>query len=127
MRLPVRALLGLSILVSAPPPGLAACGDVAGDAQAVAAARAAADARTDRADGAACTSDACAGGGTCRHACLCVAPAGGVTCCPGPAAECPRPAWFYPCGDPVCGGHQPQPGVSPCGAGQTPGAPCAPE
>jgi len=77
-------------------------------------------------DGNSCTSDRCIDG-TCQHECLCVGPAGGFTCCPGPAAECGGTRWFYTCGDPVCGGHRDHPGVPPCGTGETPGAACAPE
>ena len=77
-------------------------------------------------DGNGCTADSCAAG-VCRHQCLCVGPTGRTTCCPGPAAECPSPAWYYTCGDPVCGGHRDHPGVPPCSAGETPGAACSPE
>jgi len=76
-------------------------------------------------DGNGCTEDRCVDG-KCQHLCLCVGPGGSVTCCPGPAAECSSPSWFYTCGDPVCGGHRDQ-GVPPCGSGETPGAACAPE
>ena len=72
-----------------------------------------------------CTEDRCVDG-KCQHQCLCVGPGGSVSCCPGPAAECPSPSWFYTCGDPVCGGHRDQ-GVPPCGSGETPGAACSPE
>src|SRR6266481_27278 len=34
---------------------------------------------------------------------------------------------FYTCGDPVCGGHTPHPGVPPCSAGEVAGAACSPE
>src|SRR6266404_1940028 len=34
---------------------------------------------------------------------------------------------FYTCGDPVCGGHTPHPGVPPCSAGDVAGAACSPE
>jgi hypothetical protein len=81
---------------------------------------------TDCDDGNPCTADRCAGG-VCQHDCLCVGPGGSVSCCPGPAAECPRPAWYYTCGDPVCGGHRGHPGVPKCSAGETPGAPCSPD
>jgi len=77
-------------------------------------------------DGNPCTEDRCVEG-RCQHVCLCVGPAGRPTCCPGPAATCPRPAWYYTCGDPVCGGHRDHPGVPPCGPGQTPGTACSPE
>ena len=76
-------------------------------------------------DGNGCTDDRCIDG-KCQHQCLCVAPDGSVSCCPGPAAQCPSPSWFYTCGDPVCGGHRDQ-GVSPCSGGEAPGAPCSPE
>ncbi len=76
-------------------------------------------------DGNGCTADRCAGG-VCQHECLCVGPTGSASCCPGPAAECPSPAWYYTCGDPVCGGHRDQ-GIPPCSAGQTPGSACSPE
>ncbi|TMA36263.1 MAG: hypothetical protein E6J75_10975 [Deltaproteobacteria bacterium] len=76
-------------------------------------------------DGNGCTEDRCLDG-KCQHQCLCVGPGGSVSCCPGPAAECPSPSWFYTCGDPVCGGHRDQ-GLPPCGSGETPGAPCSPE
>ena len=76
-------------------------------------------------DANACTSDQCIGG-TCQHDCLCVGP-GGLTCCPGPAAECGGTRWFYTCGDPVCGVHRDHPGVPSCGPGETAGAPCSTE
>jgi hypothetical protein len=34
--------------------------------------------------------------------------------------------WFYTYGDPVCGGHTPQPGVSACSPGEVAGAACSP-
>jgi len=77
-------------------------------------------------DGNGCSADRCVDG-ACQHECLCVGPTGSVTCCPGPAAECPSPTWYYTCGDPVCGGHRDHPGVPPCSAGETPGAACSPE
>ena len=77
-------------------------------------------------DGNGCTDDRCVDG-KCQHQCLCVAPDGSASCCPGPAAQCPSPSWFYTCGDPVCGGHRDHPDVPMCGGGETPGASCAPE
>ncbi len=52
-------------------------------------------------DGNACTADHC-DNGTCQHACVCLAPTGASSCCPGPAALC-----VVPCGvsaDGTCGG-----------------------
>lgn len=78
-------------------------------------------------DGNPCSQDECQGG-ICRHECLCVGPGAIFTCCPGPAAECDAPLrWFETCGDPVCGEHRDQPGVPPCGGGQTSGAACSAE
>jgi len=76
-------------------------------------------------DGNGCTEDICVDG-KCQHECRCVGPGGSASCCPGPAAQCPSPSWFYTCGDPVCGGHRDR-GVPPCGSGQTPGKSCSPE
>ena len=45
----------------------------------------------DCADANPCTNDRCVAG-TCVHDCLCVGPSGSLTCCPGPAAECPPPS-----------------------------------
>jgi 2-polyprenyl-3-methyl-5-hydroxy-6-metoxy-1,4-benzoquinol methylase len=75
-------------------------------------------------DGNPCSQDRCVRG-ACQHACLCVGPGGAATCCPGPVAECPT-VWFPTCGDPVCGGHRPDPGVPACGPGEVAGAPCSP-
>src|SRR5207249_3671475 len=69
-------------------------------------------------DGNGCSVDRCIDG-TCQHECVCVGPGGSASCCPGPAAQCPSPRWFYTCGDPVCGGHRDQ-GVPPCSS-ETPG------
>jgi len=80
---------------------------------------------TDCDDGNGCSVDRCVGG-TCRHECVCVGPAGGVSCCPGPAAQC-GPRWYATCGDPVCGGHRDHPGVPPCGPSDAIGFPCSPE
>jgi hypothetical protein len=79
-------------------------------------------------DGNGCSLDRCIDG-LCTHECLCVGPAGSLTCCPGPAAECgtPAPAWFHTCGDPVCGGHRDHPGVPACTAQEKAGASCLPE
>ena len=89
-------------------------------------------------DGNPCTVDRC-NNGMCEHECLCVGPGGALQCCPGPAAQCPPPTtsttttlpgpltWFYTCGDPVCGGHGPHPGVSPCSPGAVAGTACSPE
>src|SRR5438552_4022574 len=89
-------------------------------------------------DGNPCTVDRC-NNGMCEHECLCVGPGGALQCCPGPAAQCLPPTtsttttlpgpltWFYTCGDPVCGGHGPHPGVSPCSPGAVAGAACSPE
>jgi len=83
----------------------------------------------------------------CVHECLCVSPGaeGAVTCCPGPAAECPPPPppptttttlpkacepgvcrYYRTCGYPVCGGPFDAliPGIEPC-TSETEGAPCA--
>src|SRR6185503_1458083 len=79
---------------------------------------------TDCDDGNGCSEDRCRSG-VCTHLCLCVGPAGGFTCCPGPAAEC-GPVWFPTCGDPVCSTHRDQ-GVRPCTAAETPGVSCGPE
>jgi len=38
----------------------------------------------------------------------------------------PPPRWYFTCGDPVCSGYRPPPGVPACSS-QTPGAACAPE
>jgi endosialidase-like protein len=38
----------------------------------------------------------------------------------------PPPRWYFTCGDPVCSGYQPRPGVPAC-TSQTPGAACAPQ
>src|SRR5437667_397573 len=131
------ALTAFALGLAVAGPGSPSCGDRPGDAQAVADARAAAAAECDCAtasshtgyldcdDGNGCTDDRCIDG-KCQHQCLCVAPDGSVSCCPGPAAQCPSPSWFYTCGDPVCGGHRDQ-GVSPCSGGEAPGAPCSPE
>ena len=77
-------------------------------------------------DGNTCTADSCVQG-RCQHVCRCFGPTGDVSCCPGPAALCPRLAWYYTCGDPVCGGHRDHPGIPPCGPSQTPGTACSPE
>jgi hypothetical protein len=56
---------------------------------------------TDCGDGNPCTIDHCVSG-TCEHACVCLAPDGASSCCPGPAALC-----VVPCGvsaDGTCGG-----------------------
>jgi len=92
-------------------------------------------------DGNGCTFDACREG-VCVHECACVSPgaAGGFTCCPGPAAECPPPPttttlptacepgacrYYETCGYPVCGGpfDGPIDGVEPCSTQKT-GEPC---
>jgi len=92
-------------------------------------------------DGNGCTFDACREG-VCVHDCACVSPgaAGGFTCCPGPAAECPPPPttttlptaceagacrYYETCGYPVCGGpfDGPIDGVEPCSTQKT-GEPC---
>ena len=39
-------------------------------------------------------------------------------CVPAPATQ-----WYLTCGDPVCGGHRPDPNVPPC-MGEMPGAEC---
>ena len=52
-------------------------------------------------DGNACTADSCVNG-SCQHACVCLTPAGGAACCPGPDSLC-----LTPCGtsaDGTCGG-----------------------
>ncbi|HSV06275.1 MAG TPA: tail fiber domain-containing protein [Candidatus Binatus sp.] len=77
-------------------------------------------------DGNACTEDRCVDGG-CEHVCRCLGSTGLVSCCPGPGALCPRPAWYNTCGDPACGGHRDHPGIPPCGPGETPGTACSPE
>ena len=96
-------------------------------------------------DGNPCTFDACRDG-VCVHECACVSPGpdGGITCCPGPAAECapttttvttttlPEPCapgacmYWKTCGYPVCGGpfEGPIPGVEPCTT-QKVGEPCS--
>jgi hypothetical protein len=38
----------------------------------------------------------------------------------------PPPQWYFTCGDPLCEGHRPDPGVAPCSF-ETPGQGCAPE
>lgn len=90
-------------------------------------------------DGNPCTHDACVDG-TCEHACLCVSPVAGVlTCCPGPATECPPPTttttlpspcdpascrYYLTCGYPVCSTEPASiPGVPPCTT-QKDGEPC---
>jgi hypothetical protein len=95
-------------------------------------------------DGNPCTADSCKDG-TCVHECQCVSPGtdGGLTCCPGPAAECPPPPtssttttlpktcdpgtcrYWRTCGYPVCPvpDDTPIPGVDPCTTQQE-GAPC---
>jgi len=76
-------------------------------------------------DGNACTADSCVDG-RCRHACRCVSPRGGQSCCPGPAAQCQGLHWFYSCGYPVCrvDGNDAIPGVPACTTQQV-GAACA--
>lgn len=91
-------------------------------------------------DGNPCTSDRCVGG-TCVHDCLCVGPSGNLTCCPGPAAECPPPSttttlpklcapgactYFFTCGDPVCRIDPPAPPAAPVCTTQRAGKPCTP-
>lgn len=39
----------------------------------------------------------------------------------------PPPRWYFTCGDPVCSGYQPPPGVPACSSAQAPDAACAPE
>ena len=90
-------------------------------------------------DGNPCTHDACVES-ACVHECMCVSPLGGrLTCCPGPAAECPPPTtttsttlgpcgagcqYFYTCGWPVCPSPAiPRSGVPPCTTQRT-GDPC---
>ena len=122
---------------SAPPGGSACAGTASSCCDACAAASCAAPATTtttlrprcgsdlDCDDGNGCSVDRCIDG-TCQHECVCVGPGGSASCCPGPAAQCPSPRWFYTCGDPVCGGHRDR-GVPPCSGGETPGAACSPE
>jgi len=38
----------------------------------------------------------------------------------------PAPQWYFTCGDPVCEGHRPDPGIPPCSF-QHPGEACLPE
>ncbi len=114
---------------TAPPGGRAcvaaeaSCCDACGPGECAACLR---DAECD--DGNPCTQDTCTAVG-CRHDCLCVGPSGTLSCCPGPAAECPRQVWFSTCGDPVCsiGGHRPHEGVRPCGLNETVGKACRPK
>src|SRR5262249_43217637 len=49
---------------------------------------------TDCLDGNPCTLDLCALG-TCIHECMCFAPGGGFTCCPGPAGSCGSPSGAF--------------------------------
>src|SRR5438552_292234 len=117
---------------SAPPGGSACAGTASSCCDACAAASCAAPATTtttlrprcgsdlDCDDGNGCSVDRCIDG-TCQHECVCVGPGGSASCCPGPAAQCPSPQWFYTCGDPVCGGHRDR-GVVPCSGSGTPGA-----
>lgn len=84
-------------------------------------------------DGNGCTADACVQG-RCQHACRCVGPGGGPSCCPGPAAMCVRLRYYYTCGYPVCAVDPVAsiPGVPPCTTEHvgescsTPGAECDP-
>ena len=55
-------------------------------------------------DGNGCTADRCLDG-VCQHECICVSPAGGVTCCPGPSTLCVRPCGADASG--TCGGFCP--------------------
>ncbi len=52
-------------------------------------------------DGNGCTVDRCTNG-VCEHDCVCLTPAGGSSCCPGPATFCANPCGFS--ADGTCGG-----------------------
>ena len=78
-------------------------------------------------DGDPCSADFCRNG-VCEHVCIC-ATAGGLTCCPGPAALCVQPCGTDPSG--VCGGSCPAgascktlPGGTACECVSGVGGPC---
>ncbi len=81
----------------------------------------------DCSDGNPCTADLCRNG-VCEHPCVC-ATAGGLACCPGPAALCVRPCGSDASG--TCGGFCPAgascqslPGAPACGCVSGLGGPC---
>jgi hypothetical protein len=69
-------------------------------------------------DGNACTVDTC-NDGVCEHGCVCADPAGGASCCPGPAALCVKPCGLA---GGVCGGSCPS--GATCEAGASTAAAC---
>lgn len=56
-------------------------------------------------DGDPCSADRCVNG-VCEHACVCLAPNGASTCCPGPSALCVRPCGLDTAAG-TCGGSCP--------------------
>src|SRR5688572_14247945 len=45
----------------------------------------------------------------------------------GSSEPTPTPRWFFTCGDPVCRGYSPAPGLPACAAAETAGETCSPQ